>query len=145
MEQNRIDRPAKVGTAVRLLYTTMGLIVLANIIDAAAFTRVVPIVTAMMTITFFEVGITWLLAYMIGKGRNWARIVLLILFIIAMPVSAVPLWQSLSTNPISGLIGIARLAMEILSLIFLFQKPSSDWFREIRLQRLEAQQVRPAG
>jgi membrane-bound ClpP family serine protease len=88
-----------------------------------------------MFITFFTLGILWLFIYMIGRGRNWARIAFLVLFIIGIPLSVLPLLQSLSASPISGLLGIAQTAIQVVALVFLFQKPSSDWFRDMKASK----------
>ncbi|MXW81585.1 MAG: hypothetical protein F4Z57_21880 [Gemmatimonadetes bacterium] len=85
-----------------------------------------------MFIAFFVLGIMWFFILMIGKGRNWARITFLVLFIIGTPFSVLPLMQSLAANPISGLLGIVQIIIQIVAIVFLFQKPSSDWFREIK-------------
>ena len=83
-------------------------------------------------ITFLVLGIMWLFIHMIGKGRNWARITLLVLFIIGIPFSILPLMNSLSANPISGLLGLGQSVLQIVALVFLFQRPSSDWFRAMK-------------
>ena len=85
-----------------------------------------------MFIAFFVLGIMWFFIFMIGKGRNWARITFLVLFIIGTPFSVLPLMQSLAANPISGLLGIVQIIIQIVAIVFLFQKPSSDWFRGIK-------------
>ena len=85
-----------------------------------------------MFIAFFGLVIMWLFIFMIGKGRNWARITFLVLFIVGTPLSVLPLMQSLGANPISGLLGIVQTIIQIVALVFLFQKPSSDWFREMK-------------
>jgi hypothetical protein len=43
-----------------------------------------------------------------------------------------PLLKSLAASPFSGLLGIAQTVIQIVALIFLFQKRSSDWFREMK-------------
>ncbi len=37
-----------------------------------------------------------------------------------------------AANPILGLLGIGQAAIQAIALAILFQKPSSDWFREMR-------------
>jgi hypothetical protein len=73
-------------------------------------------------------GIFGLFIYMIGKGRNWARITYLVLFILDW-TAFLPEMQTLLTNPISRLLAIGETVMEIIAFVFLFQKQSSDWFR----------------
>ena len=134
MDQNQTTRPHKVGTAVKLLYITLGIGVLRSIMEASMHAEMAS-PAFVMFITFFVLGILWLFIFMIGKGRNWARITLLVLFIIGIPFSVLPLMHSLAANPTSGLLGIAQTIIQIVALVFLFQKPSSDWFREMKANK----------
>ena len=134
MEQNLKSRPEKVEAAVKLFYITLGIGILRSGIEASrlAQTAMLAFVLFIMVFTF---GIIWLLIHMTGKGRNWARIALLLSFIVGIPFSIRPLLLSLAANPISGLLGIGQLAIQTVALFFLFQKPSSDWFREMKAAR----------
>jgi FtsH-binding integral membrane protein len=89
-------------------------------------------------ITFFALGIMWFFIFMIGKGRNWARITFLVLFVTGIPLSVLPLMQSVAANPISGLLGIVLTIFQMVALVFLFQKQSSDWFREMKANKSHA-------
>jgi len=131
MEQNQTTRPPRVGTAVKLLYITLGIGVLRSTMDASMYTEVASPAFAML-ITLFVLGVMGCFLFMIGKGRNWARIAFLVLFIISIPFAALPLMQSVGANPISGRIGIIQIIIQIVALVFLFQKLSSDWFRDMK-------------
>ena len=139
MKGNQIDqiqtiRPVKVGTAVILLYISLGIGILRGIMEASMLVQIASPAFVML-VTFFVLGIMWLFIYMIGEGRNWARITFLVFFIIGIPFSVLPMLQSLAANPISGLLGIGQTALQIIALVFLFQKPSSDWFREMKVKK----------
>ena len=131
MDQNQSTRPYKVTTAVKLLYITLGIGVLRGIMGSSTQAEVTS-PAFVMFIAFFVLVVMWLFIFMIGKGRNWARITFLVLFIVGTPFSVLPLMQSLGANPISGLLGIVQTIIQIVALVFLFQKPSSDWFREMK-------------
>lgn len=131
MNQDQISRPEKVAIAVKLFYITLGIGVLRSIMEASIHAQMAS-PAFVMFVAFFVLGIMWLFIYMIGKGRNWARITLLVLFIVGIPFSVLTLLQSLAANPISGLLGIGQTVIQIIALVFLFQKPSSDWFREMK-------------
>jgi tryptophan-rich sensory protein len=131
MEQSQASRPEKVGVAVKLLYLTLGIGVLRSFMEAPMHAKMTS-PAFVVFVASFVLGIMWFFIYMIGRGRNWARITFLVLFIIGIPFSVQPLLQSLSANPISGLLGIGQLFIQIVALVFLFQKTSSDWFRETK-------------
>ena len=131
MEQNQPTRPPRVGTAVKLLYITLGIGVLRSIMDASMYAEMAPPAFVML-ITFVVLGLMGFFIFMIGKGRNWARITFLVFFIIGIPFAAFPLMQSVGANPISGRIGVVQIIIQIVALVFLFQKLSSDWFRDMK-------------
>jgi len=131
MEQNQTTRPPRVGTAVKLLYITLGIGVLRSIMDASIYTEMASPAFVML-ISFFVLGVMGFFIFMIGKGRNWARTTFLVFFIISIPFAAFPLMQSVGANPISGRIGIIQIIIQIVALVFLFQKLSSDWFRDMK-------------
>jgi hypothetical protein len=131
MEQNQTARPPRVGTAVKLLYITLGIGVLRSIMDASMYAEMAPPAFVKL-ITIFVIGVMGFLIILIGKGRNWARITFLVFFIIGIPFAAFPLMQSVGANPISGRIGVVQIIIQIVALVFLFQKLSSDWFRDMK-------------
>ena len=63
-----------------------------------------------------------------SSGKNWARITLLIFCVLGIPLSVQPMIQSLATNLLSGLLGIAQSILQIIAVILLFQKSSNLWF-----------------
>lgn len=84
-----------------------------------------------MLITPGVFAIGWLIIYMIGKGKNWARIISLVGFILGMPFVILLLAFS-APNPIYGFLGLGQMVLPLIALIFLFQKSSSDWFKDIQ-------------
>jgi len=127
-EPNRTERPKKVQNAVAILYVTLGIGILRAVIEASANAEkaglgfvifVTLIVSAVMV--FFIV--------MIGRGRNWARITFLVLFLLGLIPSVLPIIRSFNLRPISGVLGLAQIILQALALVFLFQRESSEWFR----------------
>ncbi len=67
----------------------------------------------------------------IGHGKNWARITYLVLFILGVPFT---IYNYLTTavSILSIILGIAGMILQIVSLVFLFEKKSSDWFKSMK-------------
>ena len=126
--QENKTRPDKVSTAVKLLYSTLVIGVVRLILEASTIAQTAPL-GFIIFIGFFTLATSAFFMYMIGKGRNWARITFLVFVIIGIPLSILPLLQSFATSPISGILGIGQAVLQIIALVFLFQKPSSDWFK----------------
>lgn len=122
-------RPDKVGLAVLLLYVSLGIGLLRSLMEAPQQEAPIGLI---IFISLLVLGITGFFIFMIGKGKNWARITLLVLFIVGIPLAVPQLFHSLASNPISGLLGIAQTAVQAFALYFLFLKPSADWFRQIK-------------
>lgn len=138
MDHNQTIRPEKVGAAVTLLYITLGIGVLRSIMEASLHAKLVS-PAFVLFVMFVIFGTMWLFIYLIGRGRNWARITFLVLFIIGIPLSVRPLLQTLAASPISGLLGIAQTTIQVVALVFLFQNPSSEWFRAMKEKKQLAQ------
>jgi len=131
IELHQTSRPENVGSAVKLLYMTLGISILTGIMEASNFSQMGS-PAFLMFITFFVLGSMWFFIYMIGKGCNWARITYLVLSIVGIPFYILAELQNLAANPISRLLGIGSTVCSIIALVLLFQKPSSDWFKQER-------------
>ena len=76
-------------------------------------------------------AILFFIILMINKGRNWARITYLVLFVIGIPFVVAPLVQ-IEERPIRAVVYLGQLALEGVALVWLFQRSSSQWFRPQR-------------
>jgi uncharacterized membrane protein len=65
---------------------------------------------------------------MIARGRNWARIVFLIVFVVGVLLGLFAGPENATENPVVVVVNLSMLVMQVVALIFLFQKRSSDWF-----------------
>jgi len=131
--QRKIKRPDKVSLAVNLLLVSLiiGLLLVPFKPSSLALYQMSPTwyFGVIIFSILFSLSFAGFFIHMIGKGRNWARITLLVLFIISVPFSAPALLRSLTINPILGIIDIGQLGLQVAAYVLLFQKPSSDWFK----------------
>ena len=130
---SRGERPEAVRTAVTLLYATLGLGVVRSALEGARLAAETSAV-AFGAIALFSLALTAFLTYMAGRRRNWARITLLVLFLIGVPLSVKPLAASLIAAPVSGLLGLAQVVLQVVALVLLFRPASSAWFRRSRAE-----------
>ncbi len=122
MQQN--IKPKEVKTAVKLLYISLGLGVLSFIIDTS-----ITIQTPLsVMIVIFVFGFLWFWYFFIDKGYNWARITFLILTIMGIPFYIPISLVMLRETPAIGLISLSISLLQIVALVYLFQKSSSMWF-----------------
>jgi FtsH-binding integral membrane protein len=125
------SRPNKVFNAVTLLWITIAVGVIRSILEFSNLAQMAS-PSFIIFVQIFTLAILAFFIYMIGKGRNWARITFLVLFITGIPFSILPMIQSFAVSPISGILGIGQTTLQIIALVFLFQKPSSDWFKSMK-------------
>ncbi len=143
-----LGRPKRVLVAITLLYAALGigvtrivldlylrypitgppwLLTMVNRTGIAWLLPLVVILSAFVTITLFLVII-----YLIGQGKNWARIFFLGLWLIGILLflAAIPLRRFLAAHPISGMFALLQYVLQVVALVLLFQNESSRWFRK---------------
>src|SRR5436190_15922586 len=105
---NPTGRPQKVKIAVTVLYVTLGIGIVRAAIEVSANAQMAG-VGFLMFITLVVFTVMVFLIAMIGRGRNWAHITFLILFLLGLLPSILPLIRSFTLRPISGVLGLAQL------------------------------------
>lgn len=137
------ELPEKVRIAIRLLYINLALVIPAALVtmttrrfsesmeslspgQALAFTSLM---------MFFVFIVTWLFIFLIGWGYNWARITWLVVLILRTPFTLVSLLSQFNESPDTCLFGLAQTGLQIAAFVLLFQRESSDWFREMKRRR----------
>ena len=122
-----LERPAKVVTAVRMLYL---LIVIGIILTSMTVVRHADVRSphTLIVTKLLIYAVTVFLIYQISKGSNWARWMLLAIGAIALPLSILPTFDAISHKPGHTLLGFLQLGLYIVAMVFLFQQGSSAWF-----------------
>jgi hypothetical protein len=129
-------RPPQVTRSVRLMWAAVAVSFVSGIVNAK-LTETPGIPKAMYVgflITGWVVGflIIWWILSSIAKGKNWARIVQLVLFLFGifgmLMVFAMP--QQVS-GAIWALYAI-QMGLNVWGMILLFSGPANAWFREMK-------------
>ncbi|MCF8042854.1 MAG: hypothetical protein K9K36_01655 [Desulfarculaceae bacterium] len=126
-------RPNTANTAVILLYVAWGLGVLRTLLGAPAIFHLgsegqagaaVAIVVVILAVMLFFI-------FMIGKGRNWARITFLVLFIIGTVMMVVGLVSGAPFGA-AALMDIVQVITQLVALVMLFSAESNAWFQGVK-------------
>ena len=134
--QNNATKPSQVSLAVKLLYACLGIGLISSgrlIFRGSVATNE----AAGVVVTILIMGVIFFvfLTVCIDKGKNWARIALLVLFLLGLPFSLPSLLsgfnQSLTIETISPLVQDILL---IVALALLFQRTSAGWFKQKAVQ-----------
>jgi len=145
MTQMNMDRPDAVKNAIKLLYCSMGISIIYIGVEQSVLPDDEPVLFGVLFASIYIMF--FFIIYMIGKGRNWARLASLILFIVGTISHAllveeytIYLVELVLEYPFGVasfilLLNIVGYALHTVALVFLFQKPSSDWFRQMKEQR----------
>jgi hypothetical protein len=123
-------RPSWVQRGVLLLYVAVAIGLLRTALELRSLLGEAQSVGASVYIFAAVVlGLTCFVISLIGKGRNGARWVFLLLLVAGIPFSIEPLIESLRSLSVSGFIGLAQLLLQCLAMGFLFLPESSAWFQ----------------
>ena len=123
--------PNKVSMAVTLLWIVIAVGVISSTFNFSSSLEIANASGLGLGWLIFTLYFTSLLlaffVWKIGKGKNWERITYLVLFIIGVPFTIYGYLTSV-VSMLSIILGIAGMIVQIIALVFLFKKQSSDWF-----------------
>ncbi|MEP6570934.1 MAG: hypothetical protein ABJC10_14275 [Acidobacteriota bacterium] len=126
-----LERPLQATRAVQLLFASLAIGMLRAIfgltqrVSGAALILAALIVIAVFAILFF-------LVWKISAGRNWARIILLVLVIINLPFAVMANVGELKQSLHSGALSIFIETLLWIGTYLLFTKNSNQWFRKLK-------------
>lgn len=124
-----VPRPRVVTIALRLLWSSIAIEVVDAAFDAHDAWRTSSSVVISANGTMALVGVVCGLIFMIGRRRNWARLVYAFLFALGTGVQ-VWNWEALLSGPTRDLWTIVpQFAVQLAGMILLFLPAAGTWFR----------------
>ena len=127
-----INKPAQVANAVILIYAGVVVGIINTIADFPYLSSLISTKLLIFQMTF-TYAIIILLAFKISLGRNWARIIFLIVFIFGLPASIPSLISHFARSPSAGWLMLLTILLQMTANVFLFQKPSNAWFKSFKV------------
>ena len=135
--QDPEEKPKGIKSAVNALWASLAVGLVKALLDFAHISAMAPaafiIIVWITTIAF----IAFLIAK-ISAGRNWARIVLLILFALGILPALYTMFAEFGRAPVMGALSLLQMGMQVYALVFLFTQPGSVWFRKAKLAQNDA-------
>ena len=128
-EDPNLERPKRVTAGVQFLLASLALGTITaavHVFRNAAGTSMV--LALLIVIAFFGLG--FLLVWRIAVGKNWARIVLLVLVVVGTPLAVPGYFVSLKQNMVSGSLSIFISLLQLIGTFLLFTGKSNPWFRK---------------
>jgi hypothetical protein len=71
-----------------------------------------------------------LLIVFISKGKNWARITFLVLFILGSLPSIPLVLGEFTRSPVLGAFSLVQIVLQVIALYIVFTKPGAVWFKK---------------
>jgi hypothetical protein len=123
-------RPYEVTLAVRLQWFGVALGAVNGLVESArtVSTSALPI-AAVVAIPVFTIGVLAWLTRNIARGRNWARITLLVMFVIGTPLFLWDLRAMFERSPVATAVSLIISALQIAALYLVFTGVGARWFR----------------
>ncbi len=133
-----IKQPAEVANAIRLIYAGVAVGIINTIAD---FTYLASLASTKLLIfqMTFTYAIIILLAFKISLGRNWARIIFLIVFLFGLPAAVPSLISHFSRSPSAGWLMLLTILLQMTATVLLFLKPSNSWFKHFKVSHVDPQ------
>lgn len=127
-QRAKVERPRSVTRAVQFLVSSLAIGLLNAILNLAQRTSGAALVFALL-IVLAVFGLFFILMMKISAGRNWARIVCLVLVLLGLPFAISSYLQEVRTHVVSGTLSIIILILQVIGTYLLFTKQSNLWFR----------------
>jgi hypothetical protein len=119
--------PAKVVLALKMLYVGIGIGVIRTALVVLRHLEVrTPDFLIMVKVVIWA-GVLYSI-FQAGKGRNWARWVLVALLIITIPLNLLPLIPAFADYPFDGSLGVLQYALFFTGVGLLFHPDATAWF-----------------
>jgi hypothetical protein len=133
VNQDKPGMPATVDGAVMLLYVTLVVGALRSVIENLRYSGGPGGFVILVMIT--TLAVMWFIIHMIERGKNWARFIVAVLTAFGCPLT-----MSFATyDSFPGILGLGQIVLQIIALVFLFQKSASDWFSQMHVNELQSE------
>ena len=123
-----VARPKETTSAIQFLYASLAIgLIRAVFLLSQRASGAALILAALIVISVFALG--FFLVWKISAGRNWARMILLVLVLINLPFAVLANVSELKRSVLSGAFSILIEVILWIGTCLLFTRNSNLWFR----------------
>ena len=124
-------KPVAIRRAIGLLWASLAVGVAKTPLNWAYLTsRASGAFNAFVIISTF--AITAFFIWKIGQGKNWARIVFLVLFLLGVVPFLFIVRSEFARSPASGLLSTVQCGLQVVAFFLIFTSPGKEWFQPRR-------------
>jgi hypothetical protein len=124
-----VTRPSQVTRAAQLLTSALVLGLVASAIRLARQIHGLQLALSLLILVAF-LTVLFYLVMKIWAGRNWARILLLVLVVLNTPFAILGYLAEAQTNVVPAVLSLIIVVLQVLATVLLFTKPAHRWFRK---------------
>jgi len=124
-------KPAAVRQAIGLLWTSLAIGALKLPLDWAYLSSRASVAFNAFVI-IFTFAVTAFFIWKIGQGKNWARIVFLVLFLLGVVPFVLIVRPEFARSPTSGLLSTVQFGLQAVAFFLIFASPGKEWFQSRR-------------
>jgi hypothetical protein len=125
-------KPASIVAAKNILYAGLFLSILIWALARLTTTMYASTPVESVVILVVIVGITFALIKCIGLGMKWARVVLLVLFLLGLAILPWTFVALLNASMVVAVLILLQTILQIIALYYLFSRASTQWFNRVR-------------
>lgn len=125
-------KPASIVAAKNILYAGLFLSVLTWALGWWTTTMYAAAPVQSVIILIVIIGITFALIKCIGLGMKWARVVILVLFLLGLAVLPWTFLPLLKASMVVAVLSLLQTILQIIALYFLFSRASTQWFNRVQ-------------
>ena len=129
MLRHMVTKPREVNWAIFLMWAALVIVPTQEAMDWSYLKSLGPIQTQVLT----DVLTLLLLSYFIwevSQGKNWARITLLVLYLLGLPFYFFYVRAEFGRSVILAVLSILQALMQVTGLLLTFIAPAKDWFKK---------------
>ena len=128
---NLANQPTHIKSAVILIIFSLVIGFIKLALDYDFITSLAPILTTVIILVITAL-IMLFFAYKIWVGRNWARIVFTVFFVIGVYPAILLLPAEADRSVLIFLSSILQVLLQIVAIIFMFLPTSNTWFKSVK-------------
>ena len=125
-------KPASIVAAKNILYAGLFLSILSWAIGRWTTTLYATMPVESVVILVVLVGVSFALIKCIGFGMKWARVVLLVLFLLGLAVLPWTFIALLNASMVVAVLSLLQTILQIIALYYLFSRTSTLWFDRVK-------------
>jgi hypothetical protein len=124
-------KPVAIRRAIGLLWASLAIGVVKTPLDWVYLTsRASGAFNAFVIIVTFAIMVFFI--WKIGQGKNWARIVFLVLFLLGIVPFFFIVRSEFARSPASGILSTVQSGLQAVGFFLVFTSPGKEWFQPRR-------------